>query len=308
MLRLHSRVETPPVDTRNLLAALPMFLGLWRGLRFDPAVLDRDGRRREGLRVVAGSHPRPGTRYSVTMVARRPPEPTPSEREELSKLLRERHTDTDRAAREWFARRRETAEAAGRLETVLTTSTVEVVADDSHRVVVRTTHDNDGGVVIEAELARPARPERLTIDTTSNVRGNWLTRGKLKVQASCELDSLPSAHNSAPQFTGSLRHRHLRGWASIAISENDSGRWDVDVRIRVRGRRLTRPLFAVASLFLGRYTRRRFDKAVDRLPEKVERFNQDVRTRFGGMPSPQSIASDALDGLLADVAEHLPQV
>jgi len=99
-----------------------------------------------------------------------------------------------------------------------------------------------------------------------------------------------------------------RGRASIAVTENDSGRWDVDVRIRVRGRRLTRPLFAVASLFLGRYTRRRFDKAVDQLPEKVESFNRDVRTRFGGMPSPQSIANDALDGLLADVAEHLPQV
>ena len=306
MLRLHARVAIPPVDTRNLIAALPVFLDLWRGLRFDPAVLDRDGRRREGLRVVVGTHPRPGTRYSVTMMERRPPEPTASEREELSKILRERHSDTDRAAREWFERRRETAEAAGRLETVLTSSTVEVVADDPHRVVVRTTHDNDG-VAIEVELARPARPERLTIDATSNVPGNWLTKGKLKAQASCGLDSIPAAHNSSPQFAGSLRHRHLRGWASIAIAETDGAYWDVDVRIRVRGRRLTRPLFAVASLFLGRYTRRRFDKAVNRLPEKVERFNQEVRTRFGGMPSPQSIASDALDGLLADVAEHLPQ-
>ena len=305
MLRLHARVAIPPVDTRNLINALPVFLDLWRGLRFDPSVVDRDGRRREGLRVEAGTHPRPGTRYSVTLTAQRLPESTPAEREELSKLLRDRDSDTDRAAREWFERRRKTAEAAGRLETVLTTSTVEVVADDSHRVVVRTTHDN-GGVVIESELARPARPERLTVDATGNVRGNWLTKGKLKVEASCGLDSLPPTSDRAPQLTASVRHRHLRGWASIAITETDGGRWDVDVRIRVRGRRLTRPLFAVASLFLGRRTRSRFDKAVDRLPEKVEGFNREVRTRFGGMPSPQSIANDALDGLLADVAEHLP--
>jgi hypothetical protein len=306
MLRLHARVTVPPVDTRNLVAALPIFLDLWRGLRFDPAVLDRDGRRREGLRVAAGTHPRPGTRYSMTMVARRPPEPTPAEREELSKLLRARDDDTDRAVEEWSQRRRAMAEAAGRLETVRTTSMVEIVADDSHRVVVRTTHDH-GRVVIETEVERPTRPERLTIDATSNVVvGGWLAKGKLKVEASCKLDSLPAAHHSAPQFTGLLRHRHLRGRASIAIAETDSGRWDIDIRLRVRGRGLVRPIFAIASPFFGRVARRRFEEAVGQLPEKVEKFNREVLTRFGGIPSPQSLANDALDGLLADVAEHLP--
>lgn len=193
-------------------------------------MLDRNGQRREGLRVEVGTHPRPGTRYSVTMVAQRPPEPTPAEREELTKLLRARHDGTDQALQEWGQRRRDMAAAAGRLQTVLTTSTVEIVADDSHRVVVRTTHDH-GRVVIETDLERPTRPERLTIDRTSNVVvGGWLAKGKLKVEASCKLDSLPAAHDRAPQFTGSLRHRQLRGRASIAITETGTGRWDVDNR------------------------------------------------------------------------------
>ncbi|HET8643155.1 MAG TPA: hypothetical protein VFM37_14560 [Pseudonocardiaceae bacterium] len=72
MLRLSASTTVSAIDTRPLLAVVPALIRRWRALPFDQGCVDDRGRRREGLCVEFGAHPRPGTGYRLIMTGDEP--------------------------------------------------------------------------------------------------------------------------------------------------------------------------------------------------------------------------------------------
>ena len=66
MLRSRAATTIEPINAPLLIASLPELARLFRNLEIDgDAVVDRDGRRKAGLRVETGTHPLVGTRYRL---------------------------------------------------------------------------------------------------------------------------------------------------------------------------------------------------------------------------------------------------
>jgi hypothetical protein len=83
-VRARGQATVDPLDYRRVMPVVTELVGCWGDLRFDDdgAVISRSNQRREGLRVVEGVHPNPGTRYRVVIVERIAPEVTDEERTE----------------------------------------------------------------------------------------------------------------------------------------------------------------------------------------------------------------------------------
>jgi hypothetical protein len=192
------------------------------------------------------------------------------------------------------------------METVFTTTLVELLADDRHHIRLRV-QDLGARQVEEIELHRPDRPERITVDVAGRVEGTWLTRGSITAHISVALAQLPPAEGSAPQFVAEVKHRRAQGKAEASIRAADGRSWTIAVDVRARGRGLTRPIVAVLAPLAGRYARHQLDALIAQLPEWVDEFNRVLHEDFGAAPDPEQLADMMLNEFLDDVAEYVPQ-
>jgi hypothetical protein len=112
-VRARGQATVDPVDYRAAVPVVTELIRCWGDLRFDDdgVVISRSNQRREGLRVLEGVHPNPGTRYRVVIVERIAPELTDEEKTELAKLRGSR-AGSDQLI-EWARRRRAELEASG---------------------------------------------------------------------------------------------------------------------------------------------------------------------------------------------------
>ena len=306
MFQVGAHTELSAIDFRPLVAALPALARRWRGLRFEQGVYVHaaDGRRREGLRVERGSHPLVGTSYRLVLRSEQPPEPTEEALAELAKL-KSRGVDRRMAVKNWHRRRREAAKAAGQTEVVFTTTLVELLADDRHRIRLRV-QDLGSRHVEEFELHRPDQLECISVDVTGRIEGSWLTRGPITAHMSVALDQLPPAEGSGPQLVVQVLHRRAQGRAEATIRAADGGSWIIAVDIRAMGRGLTRPIVALLAPLAQPYARRQLDALIAQAPGLVDEFNRDLHEEFGPAPDPEQMAGKMFDEFLDSVAEQVP--
>jgi hypothetical protein len=85
--------------------------------------------------------------------------------------------DQQMAVENWSRRGREAAAAAGQIEVVFTTTLVELLADDPHRIRLRV-QDLSTWQVEEVELHHPDRLERISVDVTGRVEGAGSQAGR----------------------------------------------------------------------------------------------------------------------------------
>jgi hypothetical protein len=278
-------VTVLPIDSVLLIAALPELARRWRRLEFhNGMVIDRRGRRREGLRVEAGTHPRAGTRYRiVTPHAQAPSDGAP--------LI-----GTHPAA---------SAAVVSDASKPTDIRVVDVTADDRERIGLRFT-EPDGGI-IDVTLHRPAAPDRLTAVSLVQVGGTWPFRGPMTVDVRLDLASIPPADNGTeePQLVVELRHKRLRVRATVMI-DVDGDQWDVAFDLGFVGRGVARPLFRPGTPIIGRMLRREITRAVEDLPGQVAAFNREVARLAGQPATPTNLATNVLDLFLAEIVDTVP--
>lgn len=278
MLRARAGTTVSPIDVELLIAALPELARLWRGLEFhNGMVIDRRGRRREGLRVEAGTHPHTGTRYRiVTPLPETPGDEAPAAAE-------------DEAATPTHVR------------------VVDVTADDEERIGLRSTEPT--GVAVDVEVHRPGAPDRMTATSVVAVGGTWPFRGPMTVDVRLDLAALPPAGHATdpdePQLVVELRHRRLRIRATV-LAAVVGDRWDLAFDLGFAGRGLARPLFRPGTPIIGRILRREIRKAVGELPGQVEACNRELARLSGRPATPTTLAANVLDLFLAEIVETVP--
>jgi hypothetical protein len=288
-------------------AALPALARRWRGLRFEQGVYVHaaDGRRREGLRIERGSHPLAGTTYRLVLPSEQPPAPTEEELANFSNLMKRKGIDQQSAANDWSRRRREAAAVAGLMEVVFTTTLVELLADDPHRIRLRV-QDLGAWHVEEVELRHPDQLERISVDVTGRVEGSWLKSGPITAHVSLAVDQLPPAGGSGPQLVAAVNHRWVHGKAEASIRTADEGSWAMTVDVGATGRGLAWPIVAVLAPLARRYARRELDLLIAYLPRAVEELNRVLHEAFGPAPDPEQLADKLLDAFLNNVAVQVP--
>jgi hypothetical protein len=278
VLRLHEQVQVEPINARPLVAAIPAFVDLWRALRFDDGVIDSTGRRREGLRVISGTHPQAGVRYRLTTAR--------------SANLEAPPPDSSRRRRTG-AKRTDAAPAGQPTQS----TTIEVLKFDPNAVVQLTADDSP--ISTQIELTTVATPRRVITTIEGRVAGGWPIGGAVRAEVVGHLDAMTGPLPEGVVIDGHLRHRRLRGSMIASIADDSTGGWRIDVRMRLRGRGALRPLGFLASLFLAGPARRSLRRAMQAWPDRAEQLNHWVQQRGGSDPS--ALARALLDGLLAGV-------
>lgn len=156
-----------PVDLLTVARVPRALLRQWMQLTFDDGVLvDAAGVRRAGVRVEAGTHPRPGTRYVLVTQREVTPPPTKADEQALAKMVRA-GVERDTAVRELAARRRAAAQQAGTMEIESTTSALELLAEDPQRFRVRVqdrTSTSVGAVVSFEDVRAGPHPGTVSWD------------------------------------------------------------------------------------------------------------------------------------------------
>jgi hypothetical protein len=282
MLRSRGATTVDAVDTKLLVAAVPELIKRWRALEFHRGmVIDRDGRRREGLQVESGTHPRAGTRYRVVTDPQAPSAgtvpavrgaPGPADQSTAPLPADEVHVD--------------------------------VIADDLDRIGLRFTNPEQ---VTDVELRRPLKPDRVTARTVVHIDEMWPFRGDVTVDVRLDLAALPhpDQRSDEPQLVVDVRHPRLR--ASVKVLVNAvGGRWDVSFDVAITGRGLSRLLFRPGVPFIGRTLRREMAEAIDQLPGQVVAFNRELGRLTGPAPTPSDLAGSILDLFLAEIVDTLP--
>lgn len=191
----------------------------------------------------------------------------------------------------------ETAEPAS-------TTLLSLLADDRRRIGIRM-QPVGGPDIIEAELHRPDRPERITVSVTGTAAGRWPVGGPFAIEANLDLADLAPAASGPPQLVVKARHRRAIGRVEAAVSAAGTGAWTVDVRISGRGRGWARPVVAFLSPLLQRYAQPWVDALIRQLPADVEKFNRDLREKFGPSVHPEQLADLLLDEFLKAVATRV---
>jgi hypothetical protein len=290
-----------PVDYRLAMSVASELVRCWGDLRFDDdgVVIASSNQRREGLRVLEGFHPHPGTRYRLVIVERVPPELTDEEKTELAKLRGSR-AESDQLI-EWARRRRAELEASGRMEMKTISLDAEMLANDAETVSVRFVTASQPHVNIEVTVVNPAAPRAVTLVLNGRVEGNWWTGGAVTGESRLSVDRLPPERSASPQFEANFRHRRAMGTATVRVQTSNGNRWRVAVDIHACGRGLVRPFAAIASPWLARAVRRQLRASMAGLADWVKTFNDEWRLRVS--PATQrGIAQQWLD----DFANSLP--
>jgi hypothetical protein len=284
VLRARAGTTVSPIDAELLVAALPELARQWRSLEFhNGMVIDRRGRRREGLRVEAGTHPHTGTRYRiVTPLPERPGDAVPVAAVDAADAVDEAAPPTQ-------------------------VRVVDVTADDHERIGLRCTEPD--GLVVDVEVHRPAEPDRVTGTSVVAVGGTWPFRGPMTVDVRLDLAAVPAAGDTTdrdePQLVVDLRHKRLRVRATVLVRVVGD-RWDVALDFGFDGRGLARPLFRPGTPIISRILRREIRNAVAELPGQVEACNREL-ARLGGRPAtPTNLAINVLDLFLAEVVATVP--
>jgi hypothetical protein len=131
--------------------------------------------------------------------------------------------------------------------------------------------------ILTVRVDSPGNPR--AVDVAADVRGvergvGWLTA----MSGSAHVD-LPTWWDGTartgvgPAITGQGRHALVHGAGSVAVAPARDGRWQVTVRMALRGRGLLRPLGSAAFLFARAKVRREFTRAVT---EFARRWNEEV--------------------------------
>jgi hypothetical protein len=306
-VRARDQATVNRVDYGPAMSVVMDLVRCWKHLRFDrdaAVVVPRSHQRREGLRVLEGVHPNPGTRYRVVIVERVAPEFTDEERRELTKL------GAGAAGRdqmtEWARRRRAALEASGRMESKTTSLDAELLANDAETLTVRFVAASQRHVNIDVTVERPAAPRTVAIVVDGRLEGSWWARGAVAGTSRLSIDRLPPEGSSSPQLEADLRHRRAMGSATVRVRPGDGDTWGVSVDIRARGRGVVRPLAAITSPWLARAVRRQLRASMAGLPDRVRTFNDEWRLR--DTPAAQrAIAQQWLDDFLDTLPASVPR-
>lgn len=276
MIRLSARHTLAAPDLRVLVAAVPELLDHARAVRFDDGmVVDSAGRRREGLRLVSGQHGRAGAQYRLVF-ATPPPDPdTPP-----------------------------TAEAAPAPEPKRPLAwVVDLVQDDAEGVTLQW-DDEDGRHPAEAELVPAPLSFKTSFETPPVPGSGWTMGGVTRFQVEGHADV--AASPPALHVQGRIRHRHLGAWWSLTVTSAQPGTADIDLRVRVRGAGLLRPVAFLGTPVLQWAGRRALAESVEGWPDAAARSMAELGARWGSSPTPAELAGAALEQLIAGVATVVP--
>jgi hypothetical protein len=276
-VRLRASVASAAIDVRPFVAALPAVATRWRALRFeDGVVVTDDGTRKEGLAVASGSHPLAGTTYRVALPMTEPKTVDPVDGE----------TRREQMARAW---------GRGPSPSV-STCLVELAKDDARQVVIRA-EDAAGVWVADVDVHHPARPDAADVAVVVHATGGWLTRGPVEVTAHLDVGAL--------RVDVTVRHRHAKGRATLAVDAAVAGEWTSSFDIMGRGRGVLRPVVAVASPFVRGALNRKLASLLRHDGPRVARLNEQIADEFGAPADPEEIAAAVMKELLDAVAEQV---
>lgn len=272
MLRLRATTTVPKVDMRSILAIVPFLREQWRDVRFEQDVyVDPDGCRREGLQVLHGAHPLPGTTYLVSV----PPLVGPVA--DLPMMT--------------------AAGADGAMSVA-----VELLAFDDRSLRLRGSQAAADWTV-DVELLGVDPVTRVNGELVATLPYRWPLGGRLRAKVVTAVDQVLRADSTDPQVVAELQHPVARGDVQLRIGLAADGLWTVDIAVRCRGRGLARPVLAVLAIPARRAARRRFDAIVGTLPGAVDRLNVEIELAIREDPDPQRAAEELLEALLFAVPE-----
>ena len=280
------------------MAVLPPLLQCLRDLKFsdDGVVETADGRVLEGLQVTEGTHPRPRTSYSI--VTRRE-SATPAD--QSAKPADGRHVQPAEYAPGW----QRITITSGQVQTTFAEYAAELVADDARMFQLRG-QEYGGAVELLFTLPDPRRPTRLDLELSGYLDGPWLIRGPITGSATIALNQFPPAHNGKPQLNATFLHRSVAGRLGVTVAPDTGARWlaTIDIRARFRG------VFLLAAPFSW-IVRTKLQQALNDIDLQAlvvfDEFMKATQERFGPSPDPSTMATAAVDALLAGVAEVVPQ-
>jgi hypothetical protein len=281
MFRLAGQINVDTVDVRAFVATLPALLTSWRQLRFDegrgrhPA----SGQRWEGIQVISGTHPYPGTVYRLVFQRESAPQPTSPE----------------------------PFEGREPPETTHHVVLVELRADEYSRTSFSVREDAGSGWA-EVEIERPDLPGAvdLVIELPGPADRIWLARGRVVSQVRITTDRLLPAEGPEPQLVARLTHPRARARVETRLAAAGRGAWTLTMQIEAGGRGLLRPVVWLLTPFLRSHAQRWLDAFLARLPEHVTQLNRELAAEFGGSPDPQLWAAGVLEDLFDALARSLP--
>jgi hypothetical protein len=276
-MRAHASTEIEALDVRAVAALTAAVVARWRRLPFDGdgAVLV-DGERREGLRLLAGVHDRPGARYRV-VPAEPEPEPVPpgAHPDEIPNPIVPEAFD------------------------------VEVLRSDGSALDVRL-RPVTGDIDVRAGLVDPGRARALWVEGSYDNDEVPFLRGTVDGRLDVDLGALPGgAGPEGPMLQGALTHR--RGRLALAATVRPAGRsdrWVLDVEVR-GGRGVLRPLAAVAGPVAGWFLRRELRRT---LVEDVAPASAELARELRGAAAldAEAEADTLVDGALRSLAAEAP--
>lgn len=238
------------------------------------------------LRVVSGSHPRPGTVYAATErlvdVNNDPAAPMTVGRWSFEPGVQK------------AARFREGL-GSGLRES---TWTIELRIDDQRQVeVVSTSARGDRSVVT---IADPRRPSTMTYSSLTSGGSSWWTKGDVTSKFEIDLAALSTATRSdgAP-LTGRAHHRRFIANGYVDVEDTDHGH-RLRIGAVVRGRGLARPVLAVVGGLFGRILRRSMDETL----AKWESDGMPLILALRQPGDPQQLATTWLADLLEPFADE----
>ncbi|MFF4823729.1 hypothetical protein ACFY20_11945 [Streptomyces sp. NPDC001312] len=263
MVSVRHKVVVEPVPYPWLVDALGVIRTLLEESQADEqGLVLPDGQVIPDIRLTQGRHLRPGSVYLTEIDV----EVEDDDEDDHGDGNAKAHANADAAAD-----RPGTSEEADASETVQIT-----VREWDHRRAVRlelAVVADDMNVELDAALKSPDRPS--LVEISGRMRGDAAPRtlfdmaGRARVRLE---DWWPAADTgrtppSAPA-AARLDHRWIRAdvraepWPSPS---RDDGRWEIHVTVSLRGRRLLRPVAAVALAVAARRIRRSVVQAVDNL-------------------------------------------
>lgn len=309
MLHLAATKTLSAISIDEIAQLVPALLAECREIRFEGGVCrDRDHVRREGLRVIQGSHPYPGCRYQLAVRVSAPPTLTEDERAELRQIVR--HSGRGRAARaarEEYRNKMQELLSSHPKATKVKRYEIELLHDEPHRFEIRLS-DRSSGLVTEMVVNDPARHPEIRVTSHGMFTGGWPRRGEFRASGTCDLGKIPAKHSLRSQIEGDFEHRRLRADGHMHIGENGD-RWEARIRIRIGGRGLLiRPAAAALALIAGSRARRAFRQSVQNGPDiTAELRNQLDQARLETGDSDQSqstqYARTILDGYMNTIVE-----
>ena len=278
------------VDPERVRDALASLIVQARALEIDGGMVVHpvSGRPLRRLRVVSGSHPRPGTVYDATerRLAGGVDDGTP---------LRVGGRAIE--AGDPAAGRFRDGAMSGLRES---TSQLELIADDRRRVELAATPERGGRAVVT--IADPARPTAVSFSFSAPGGASWWTRGDVTSECRVDLAQLsdPTPSRRAP-ITGRARHRRFAARADVNIETTGEGRL-LHIDVVARGRGAVRPVVAVFGVLFGWLIRRS-------LAESFAEWEADgapLVARLNQPGDPQQLASAWLLDLLAPFVDEAP--